>query len=559
MTQQDDLKAGHGRAGRHPSREDLDKGFRERLDRNDFPGMFGRMFDLYPAEFSDDALFELAEQMKDPDPASRDGNNPDIPAGFTYLGQFIDHDITLDLTSIGEKEADPHATQNFRTPALDLDAIYGLGPDGSRALYARDPAHFETNPPRFAGKQPGPKFEIGVTIGGGPGDIEDVFPNDLPRSPGGFAIIGDHRNDENLVVAQTHLALLKFHNKVCDQIVSGDIDLGGGKKGKDLSPADVFKEARRIVTWHYQHMVLYDFVERVSGKGIVDRILHDGRKFYRFKRSPFMPVEFSAAAYRFGHSMVREAYSHNRVFTGGGPGGIARLEQLFQFTGLSGIIIGTMAATQQGFVLPTFPSNWIIDWRRYHEVLDNNPQGVPLNATRTIDPFLVPALHTLPGEEKREANLAFRNLRRGRMLGLPSGQDIAGIMGIRNPVSDDQIVSGEDGKVAERHGMHKNTPLWYYILKEAEQLHKGKQLGPVGGTIVAEVFVGLVHGDRASFLWQKGKTWKPQLPCKEEGRFTMGDLLRYVDDINPLGDAPAVAPATATKASKKKDVAGAGT
>ena len=103
--------------------------------------MFGRMFpNLDPLIVDDDALRELAAAMKDPDPGSANGNNPRIPAGFTYLGQFVDHDITLDLTSFGEKESDPTAVENFRTPALDLDSIYGLGPDGSRQLYARNPS-----------------------------------------------------------------------------------------------------------------------------------------------------------------------------------------------------------------------------------------------------------------------------------------------------------------------------------------------------------------------------------------------------------------------------------
>jgi len=127
------VRPGHGTAGRHPTRESLDAG-------HDDPGMFGRMFpDLDPLAVGDGALQELAAAMTDADPGSAAGNNVKVPAGFTYLGQFVDHDITLDLTAIGEKEADPKAVENFRTPALDLDSIYGLGPDGSRHLYARNP------------------------------------------------------------------------------------------------------------------------------------------------------------------------------------------------------------------------------------------------------------------------------------------------------------------------------------------------------------------------------------------------------------------------------------
>ncbi len=97
------------------------------------------------------------------------------------------------------------------------------------------------------------------------------------------------------------------------------------------------------MTWHYQWMVLHDFVERITEKGIVAKILEQGRRFYRFKKTPYMPVEFSAAAYRLGHSMVREVYSHNHIFTPGAGGIPATLDLLFQFTGLSGGIIGDLA------------------------------------------------------------------------------------------------------------------------------------------------------------------------------------------------------------------------
>jgi hypothetical protein len=468
--------------------------------------------DLQPLAIEDEPLQALADAMTDADPAAPAGDNPNVPAGFTYLGQFVDHDVTLDLTSIGEKESDPGAVENFRTPALDLDSVYGLGTDGSRQLYARNPGDAD-------GKNPGPKFLIGKTVPAG--GVTGNHPNDLPRSPEGFALIGDHRNDENLIVAQTHVAMLKFHNKVCDQLA------GAGRPA-----AAIFAEARQIVTWHYQWLVLHDWVERITEKGIVDRIVEEGRRFFRFKRVPFMPVEFSAAAYRLGHSMVREAYSHNRIFT---PGGVApaTLQLLFRFTGLSGGIVGDLAPNPPTAPTPisVLPANWIIDWRRFHEVALPNPADVPFNLSRRIDPFVVPTLHSLPGGG---GSLPFRNLKRGVMLGLPSGQDIARAMKIHNPLTPDEIATGPDGAIAKKHGLHLRTPLWFYILKEAEQRGNAERLGPVGATIVSEVFVGLVHGDHLSYLWLKGKQWKPTLPSKTPGDFTMADLLRFVGDISPI-------------------------
>jgi len=497
---------GHGMAGRHATRELLDA-----LSGNKDPGMFGRMFPMLPPlKVSEAKLQALAAAMVDSNPGDTNGNNPEIPAGFTYLGQFVDHDITLDLTSLGDKEKDPLGIENFRTPSLDLDCVYGLGPDGSPHLYARNPT---------AGNKHGPKLLIGKNLNTGEGD----FRNDLPRSPEGFALIGDHRNDENLLVAQTHLAFLKFHNAVCDRLSSGA-----------SPPPDVFKEARRIVTWHYQWLVLHDWVERLTEPGIVARILHNGRRFYRFKKIPYMPVEFSAAAYRLGHSMVRQRYPHNKVFQS------ADFSLLFAFTGLSGGIIGDLAphppTLPPNTAFPVLPSNWIIDWRRFYNLGNSGGAAVKTTESRRIDPYLVPELNKLPGGGE---GLALRNLRRGDNLGLPSGQAVAKHMKIKNPLTPAEIASDSngstDGAVARQQGLHTDTPLWYYILKEAKVRHEGKRLGPVGSTIISEVFVGLVHGDQNSYLW-KAKNWKPDLPSATPGQFTMADMLHFVNDINPIGD-----------------------
>ena len=167
------------------------------------------------------------------------------------------------------------------------------------------------------------------------------------------------------------------------------------------------------------------------------------------------------------------------------------------------------------------PSNWIIDWRRFHEVASPNPADVPLNLSRRIDPFVVPTLHNLPGGG---GSLPFRNLKRGVMLGLPSGQQVAKAMKIHNPLTPDEIATGTDGAVAKKHGLHLHTPLWYYILKEAEQRGNGERLGPVGATIVSEVFVGLVQGDRQSYLSAQGQALQAVAAVEDAGRFHDGRL-----------------------------------
>ena len=498
------------------------------------PGKFGVMFpNLLPLYADDDALFELAKAMRDqgavgadPDPG---GDNENIPAGYTYLGQFIDHDITLDTTPLEQQKADPKATDNFRTPALDLDSLYGDGPGIHPYLYQRDKTTFDITPLLLIGKTGASSNELGEAI--------TSLRHDLPRNQVGLALIFDERNDENLLVAQTHLLMLRFHNAVVDWLQ---------KNGSPLTGGALFLEARRIVTWHYQWIVLFDFVERLTEPGLINRIKNKGREFYRFKRRPYMPAEFAAGCYRLGHSMVRETYSHNRAFHPGSPR-IANgsLQALFFFTGKSGKIVGELAPVSPPPPPPLpplaeLPSNWVIDWRRFFDVVGQGGPDFTFNFSRKLDPFIAPSLHTLPGlredpteQQQRDANLPFRNLRRGVQIGLPSGQDVCRAMKIQ-PMTPAEIATWPDGKVAEKHGLHEETPLWYYVLKEAQHYHDGKRLGPMASTIVAETFLGLVHGDHESFLWKRSN-WKPELPCKQEGHFTMADLIRFVGDINPLG------------------------
>lgn len=510
----------HGMANRHAQPQAL-RGARRDIARNTNPGLFGRMFPgLPPLKASDKALEALAAAMKDPAANPASGDNLKIPAGYTYLGQFVDHDITLDLTSLSERVSDPLAVENFRTPGLDLDSVYGLGPGPDVELYERS----GTPPFGLTGK-----LLVG-TASASPdqnGAVIASMPNDLERGRHGFALIGDHRNDENLLVAQTHLAFIKFHNKVVDHLAATGVPA-----------AERFDRARQLVRWHYQWIVLHDWVARLCEKGTVGRVLHEGRKFYRFRTRPYMPVEFSAALYRLGHSMVRELYDHNRVFRTGGlaPGS---LDLLFRFTGLSGQLIGTAAAAGVPLPQPVLPSNWVIDWRRFFDF--NTPPdpatGMALNHSRQLDPFITEQLHTLPGfPAGTQANLAFRNLKRGVNLGLPSGQAVAAAMRRKlafTPLTPDEIASGPDGAVAKAHKLHTATPLWYYVLKEAQVRGRGEHLGPVGSRLLAEVFVGLVQGDSESFLAQK-KAWKPTLPSRKAGSFEMVDLLQFVGDISPI-------------------------
>lgn len=489
------------------------------------PGRFGRMFpQLEPFLPDDAALDALAATMKEGVHGATSDDNKNIPAGYTYLGQFVDHDITFDTTTMPEQPVDPQAVHNFRTPKLELDSLYGIGPGGQPYLYRRDDDA---------------SFLIGKTIAGfGDPTIPAGMDNDLPRSGQGFALIGDPRNDENLLVAQTHVAFLKFHNAVVRRL-----------KAEGVPKAKLFDAARREVIWHYQWIVLHDFVARLVDRNALERALTQPRRFYLFRDEPFIPVEFSVAAYRLGHSMVRQEYQHNRVFrTGGAARGTFDL--LFFFTGLSGKITGVDTLNPNGFpaTLSALPSDWIIDWRRFFDFTTNGkPPKADFNFSRTIDPYLAEELTRLPGSG---SNLAALNLRRGKRMQLPSGQAVAAAMGF-DPLPPDVVASGPDAEadVLRAHGFDRQTPLWYYILKEAQIDGDGARLGPVGSTILAEVFVGLLEGDPESFL-AKNRNWKPTLPGRRPGHFTMRDLIQFVENsgdpiINPIGDAASPAPPAA--------------
>ncbi|MEZ4710790.1 MAG: peroxidase family protein [Caldilineaceae bacterium] len=342
-----------------------------------------------------------------------------------------------------------------------------------------------------------------------------VLPNDLPRNEEGAAVIGDPRNDENLAVAQTHLAFLKLHNVVVAQLAAL------GYFGHEL-----YKRARILTTLHYQWIVLHDFLPRIIDPAVLKQVMHTDASQRIFQivpgEEPTMPIEFSVAAYRLGHSMIRDFYSWNRFFPG------ASLVQLFQFTKGSGDLAG----------LPTVPSNWPIDWRRFYEfgeVFAEEAQP-PVNHTRTIDTAMALNLRSLPGFEHLgpQASLAVRNLLRGRLLGLPSGQDVANFLGVET-LMPEQLCHGPHGEIIQKYGFDTQTPLWYYILKEAEVRTHGQRLGPVGSRIMAETFVGLIEGSRISILAPEYRYWRPMLPARRPGHFTMADLLLLVNDLNPLG------------------------
>ena len=494
------------------------------------PGRFGKLFpDLAPFRPDDADLAALGEAMRESAPDDPALDISDVPAGFTYLGQFVDHDLTMDKTEGFVVFDDPDDIEQARTPNLDLDSLYGLGPAKQPELYERG-----IRPSRAV-------FRIGRTeAGDSPGGtgatppVPGGRPHDLPRA-GTTALTADPRNDENLVIAQLHLQFLKFHNRILRSLGSGGGTTAPGRYAlaeETASPGIPFFRARRAVRWHYQWLVLHDFLPKLVDEGVLRDVLESGPRHYepgRYGGGAFMPLEFSGAAYRLGHSMIRETYDYNRVFARREvePSALspATLGLLFSFTGSGG---GA-----------PIPGNWACDFTRFFDFGDSGR----LNFARRFDTKLIPQLHTLPGPSPTPelASLAVRNLLRGSRIGLPSGQAVAEAMGIAALAPDD-IARDEPPAVREGR-FHEETPLWYYVLREAALQTGGTRLGELGSRIVAEVFVGLLRSDRFSFLNQAEEGWAPgrrdpagiALPSAQKGTFTMVDLLRYVNEFNPLG------------------------
>jgi heme peroxidase len=443
-----------------------------------FEGRFGRMFRNLPAlDPGIDAINALVKLMREASQAGS-GDNAKIPAGYTYFGQFVDHDITFDPLSVLQQANDPDALTDFRTPRFDLDSLYGTGPSGAPYLY-------ESNSPTNRG--------VKLLVGHNPADSGGER-DDLQRNQQGRALIGDPRNDENLIVSQMQLLFIRFHAKAVDRV----------RKATALEGAELFAEAQRLVRWHYQWIVTHDFLDRIAGRAARDAAFA-GRRFFTWESDPYMPVEYSGAAYRFGHSMVRAAYDLNETIQDI-PLFVAEdkpdpLEHLGGFRRL--------------------PAFWSVDWSFFFKTGSRKPQ-----LSRRIDTRLSEPLFKLPsGLDSGRHALAQLNLRRGRALGLPSGQDVAGAMGVAALAGADLGLDGIDLPAAGKTRLKAATPLWYYVLREAE-VGGGEQLGPVGATMVAEVLVGLLQGDPLSYVRQR-PTWKPELPGAAAGDFTMADLVKF--------------------------------
>jgi Animal haem peroxidase len=443
---------------------------------------FGRLFpELPPYDAPDDATLDALTAAKTSsgengplfDDGASTGNNPDgVRAFFTYFGQFLDHDMTLDSLPLPVDFVDPNTIPNDRDQRLNLDSVYGNPKKPNPALYEANGKHLKVN------------------------DLND---RDLPRDAKGIAIIGDPRNDENQIIAQVHVAFLRAHNKLIDQ-------------------GFTFEDARQLMEWRHQWIVVHEFLPEVLDPGVYNDVFRTNRsqphitqirtRFYdpRKAEKAEMPVEFSVGAYRFGHSQVRAAYRIANVQSGG-------FIPVFDPTAPDDLRGGRSIAAPEH----------VIFWPNFLNV-----EGLPpaVNISRKIDTLLSSGLFTLPipgAEATGTAILAKRNIQRAREYGLPSGQAVAQRLGIK-VWSNTEIADLIPGLAALRPPLPPavdpykgEAPLWLYILAES-QIHDGAKLGPVGSRIVAEVIGGLLAADKNSYI-RRGFV-------PEGGSFRVEDLLR---------------------------------
>lgn len=489
------------------SRRDKSSLRRATPKRNSRPDQFTRLFEPNPTDHDQrqcmvDALVELSRRgglldandplevgptrlITEPELSPRNPDNPTHTAGTTFIGQFLDHDITQEAGSQLGRPSDVSRSVNLRTARFDLDSIYGGGPKKSPDLYEKDQLHFVV--------ESGGQYE------------------DLPREMDGTAIIGDARNDENLVISGLHVAFLRFHNAVIDQVLATRLD-----------DKAAMREAQHIVRWHYQWMIIHEWLPQFVGQQMVDEVMTRGPKFFNPSK-PQIPVEFQTAAYRFGHSMVRPSYRANIS----GDNGQAFFGFVFDPDTYGDDDPDDLTGGHRA------PRRFI-DWQTFFDFDDGEVKPNKRIDTAISTPmFRLPlsAIDTGRGQKIGPTSLPTRNLLRHLTWQIPTGQQIASQMGVPMLTPSDLAPFGNFGA-----NLDSETPLWLYTLGEAELIADGLHLGPVAGRIVAEVFIGLLRMDKTSYLTAE-PLWRPTLPSRfGDHQFTMVDMLT-VAGVDPTSRA----------------------
>jgi len=411
-----------------------------------------------------------------------DGGGPEV--GYTYFGQFIDHDLT---------EMDPlppplwrrilrkllrhrrfivnvkSELRNLQTPRLDLSHLYGGGPSDqkSKRLYWSDGVRLKVGALSASGQS----FDVYVDADGNP-------------------VVADDRSRENLIIRQMVAVFARLHNAAVEQ---------WGPTIKDAG--ELFEKAHRQTVWQFQYLVVQDYLRSVLDYSVFSEVFEKGNVLFEWKKTFSIPLEFAVAAFRFGHSMVRLNYllSIDQDHT---------LKEIFERSAQSGQLE---------------EDKWKIAWELFFQGAGGEGSSASAITSQPIDTLVAKPLHDLsnfivelfpvgklplPVVTIDQFKLPVRTLLRGESMQLVCGQAAAdGLDVVR--VTDDLLASPCPGTppmtphapILQRGQILTRTPLWYYILKESEGNSHGRRLGPVGSHIVAETISAALRYDQTSYFY----------------------------------------------------------
>ncbi|OIJ65007.1 hypothetical protein WN71_025745 [Streptomyces mangrovisoli] len=421
--------------------------------------------------------------------------NPTMTQGSTFFGQFIDHDVTFDRTTVLGAPANPLISPNERSAALDLDILFGGGPGHTPDLYVDNKSGTV-----------GPKLRIGT------GGVYESMPYVADGKGTYKTVTADPRNNETLMLEGLVVGYMKAYNRVLDDLKSLDLSHIPTAKDADLSSGhERYLAAKEVLLWHYHWLIVNEHLPQLVGQSLVDDILENGNRYYNPpKGNAFMPIEFGSGAYRFGHSQVDSSYRVN--FTSGtGESSNPHKKPFYALTfdhkSIPASKYDDNTSYDRDDTLGGYPAKRrYIGWQTYFDFGDGqvmHNRKIDTKLTNIL--FKLPIPSIAPGTEKSPVSLAQRNLLRQLTWATPSGQDLAELMKV------DSLTKAD---LAEIGGVYApfatKTPLWYYVLAEARTVNNGQSLGPVGGRIVAETLIGLVRAQSGSYL-NKYPKFKPFL------------------------------------------------
>jgi Animal haem peroxidase len=481
-----------------------------------------------------------------------------LAAVYTYFGQFVNHDISAPVGDVVTRPDLPEPVEiigavdpagldrrrrgsvpvildefrNEQPDPLSLDSLYGEGPQsadsGIRALYEADGMRFRIGKTRTEDEQvfrdAGHDLDLVVHAT----DAPDILRQD------GQPLIADRRNDENLIISQLHLAFLLFHNKAVDAL-------------QDQFPGDApgcFAAARQLVLLHYHWLILHDFLDKLLSPEVLKTPLSARPQTLPDPKT--VPLEFTTAAFRFGHSMVGSSYDFNANFGTGSllKEDVATLQDLFKFTTQRNMGSDSDATLQ-------LPDHWVIDWAR----MSRPPGADGTSGAEKIDlTFASDMLNAMGASEvAAHGSILFRNIMRGFHRRIPFGQVLAQAYGVKVLSRTDIRKAFPSGRIdgrgtqtlrdfATENGLAQETPAWLYFLCEARIREKGERIGATASHLIADTITGLMRHMPTSVLNHQGGTWHPRdslLKAGPEGLTTIGDLLLYAVKGTKAEVAPA--------------------